>query len=382
MLYVKFSKALPPLLFILTVGLLLRPVSPVAGLANCVPPPSGLVSWWPGDGNTEDIIDSNHGALGGGATFANGEVDQAFSLDGIDSHIRIPDEGQGSDLDGFSQLTIDAWIKPSSTSESPIAIVSKYDSTQATGVSYHFDLMSGKLRLAVFQSVSPISWIGLESSDAIGIDTWSHVAGVWRGGAEFELYVNGEQVSGTPIGDGPPPAAMANNDVPVNIGRYESFSGSFVGPTGYFSGLIDEVQIFNRDLSASEIQAIFEAGSEGQCKVAITTIEMDIRPGNAQNIINLRSRMQIAIAILTTDTFDAATVDTNTVRFGATGTEVAPVRLVLDDVDGDGDSDMLLFFRIEGAGIECGDTSASLSGMAFNGQAIEGTDSITIVGCH
>ena len=48
-------------------------------LAESIAPPDGLVSWWPADG---DAIDGNHGALVGGATYAPGLVDRAFSLDG------------------------------------------------------------------------------------------------------------------------------------------------------------------------------------------------------------------------------------------------------------------------------------------------------------
>ena len=41
---------------------------------TCVQPPDSLVSWWPGDGNVNDIVGSNHGTLQGGATFATGKV--------------------------------------------------------------------------------------------------------------------------------------------------------------------------------------------------------------------------------------------------------------------------------------------------------------------
>ncbi len=50
----------------------------------------------------------------------------------------------------------------------------------------------------------------------------------------------------------------------------------------------------------------------------------------------------IPVAILTTGTFDASTVNPATVRFGATGTEAAAVHSALEDVDGDGDLDMIL----------------------------------------
>jgi hypothetical protein len=258
-------------------------------------------------------------------------------------------------------------------------IVGKYDSTQATGVSYYLGLKNGKLRMGVFESVTPASWAGIESESEIEAGVWSHVAGIWKGGAEFELYVNGAQITGTPLAEGPTPSAMANNSVPVNIGRAESFSGSFVGPAAYFSGLIDEVEIFDRALSASEIEAIFNAGSAGKCK--ITQVEIDIRPGSIPNKVNPNNPGAISVAVLTTEAFDASAVDAATVRFGRTGTEAVPVRSALRDVDADGDVDLLLRFQIPDTGIVCGDTSASLSGTTFGGQMIEGTDAVMTPSC-
>src|SRR5437016_1327803 len=52
-----------------------------AGPTSCVAPPSGLVGWWPGEGNAKDIIGTNNGVLVNGTTFAAGVVGQAFSFD-------------------------------------------------------------------------------------------------------------------------------------------------------------------------------------------------------------------------------------------------------------------------------------------------------------
>ena len=88
------------------------------------------------------------------------------------------------------------------------------------------------------------------------------------------------------------------------------------------------------------------------------------------------------VAILSTETFDATTVDPTTVRFGATGTEAAPRHLARNDVNGDGRPDLILRFRLGDTGIECGDTEAFLTGETFDGQAIEGSDAIKTVGCR
>jgi hypothetical protein len=54
---------------------------------------------------------------------------------------------------------------------------------------------------------------------------------------------------------------------------------------------------------------------------------------------------------LTTDSFDATTVDSSTVLFGATGNEAAPVHSALEDVDGNGGTDMILHFNTQDTGI-------------------------------
>jgi hypothetical protein len=109
---------------------------------------------------------------------------------------------------------------------------------------------------------------------------------------------------------------------------------------------------------------------------------IDIKPGSSPNSINPRSNGNISVAVLTTNSFDAGSVDVNTVRFGRTGQEAAPLRSSLEDVDGDGDSDLVLHFDTQQTGILCGDSSARLTGRTFDGEPIEGSDSISTVGCQ
>jgi hypothetical protein len=115
--------------------------------------------------------------------------------------------------------------------------------------------------------------------------------------------------------------------------------------------------------------------------MSLEPIEIDIKPGSDPAPINPKSQGVIPVAILTTDTFDATTVNASTVRFGKTGTEAAIVRSALEDVDGDGDTDLLLDFNTQDTGIQCGDTSASLTGETADGQSIQGSDAIVTTGC-
>lgn len=115
---------------------------------------------------------------------------------------------------------------------------------------------------------------------------------------------------------------------------------------------------------------------------AVIPVAIDIKPGSLPNSINPSSEGVIPVAILTTDSFDATTVDPATVLFGPGGTEAAPLHAALADVDGDGDTDMILHFDTQSTGIECGDTSGSLTGQTFDGEMIEGSDSISTVPCE
>jgi len=115
---------------------------------------------------------------------------------------------------------------------------------------------------------------------------------------------------------------------------------------------------------------------------AVLTVVIDIQPGVDPPRINPRSSGKIRLAILTTLTFDATAVNAATVRFGRTGTEAAAGQVVLEDVNGDGFTDMLLSFNIQATGIQCGDTTAVLAGMTVDGQAIQGAETMQTSGCR
>ena len=115
--------------------------------------------------------------------------------------------------------------------------------------------------------------------------------------------------------------------------------------------------------------------------LAPAEVSIDIKPGSIPNKINPGSLGVIPVAILTTGTFDATTVDPNTVRFGATGTETASIHFALEDVDADDDTDLILHFKTRSTRLLCGDTSASLIGNTYSGQIIAGSDSIRTTGC-
>jgi hypothetical protein len=113
-----------------------------------------------------------------------------------------------------------------------------------------------------------------------------------------------------------------------------------------------------------------------------TLITTDIKPGSDPNSINPGAGGFLGVAILTTSIadgdpldFDATQVEPTSVRFGPGFTSLAWAAKA-NDADHDGDADLIPHFKITDTGIACGDTVATLTGRKFNGDAIEGRDSL------
>lgn len=212
---------------------------------SCTPPPDGLISWWPGDGNANDIIGSNNGALVGGATFTAGEVGQAFSFDGIDDIVLAPATGFPT---GAAPRTVAFWSKISPSDDTTTGFAY---STDASGKGFyvfpsHWE-NGGKLTFSGHGTAYDVFAL-TDLRDGL----YHHVA-VTYDGAIVTVYADGV------------PVASGSFDLDTGIS-----AGTSIGGRGYpeqsLTGEVDEVAIWNRALSASEIQAMFSAGSAGMCK--------------------------------------------------------------------------------------------------------------------
>ena len=104
-------------------------------------------------------------------------------------------------------------------------------------------------------------------------------------------------------------------------------------------------------------------------------VTIDIKPGLHPNPINLSSKGVIPVAVLTTDDFDASILDPVSVVFAG----ASPLRWALEDVDWDGDMDLLFHFKTQELQLDAYSTEAWLTGATFDGMAVEGADSVNIV---
>ena len=223
---------------------------------SCTPAPSGLVGWWPGEGNANDIVGMNNGLLEN-VTFTSGVVGQAFACDpnnfpyGTYTGIQIPDQ-QAYVL--TNSLSIEGWIRPRGDG---YCIFWRGDNRP--GLDPYVLSMQGNnnLRFYIEDESGNSAFVGTN----INYNQWYHVAATWDGESGImKLYINGQLASQTvtavrPFGD------LIPEDSPgVGIGNLNDGQNNFP-----FTGDIDEISLYNRALSAAEIQAIYNAGSAGKC---------------------------------------------------------------------------------------------------------------------
>jgi hypothetical protein len=254
-----------------------------AGAVECTPPPAGMVGWWAADNNALDIRSGSNGLPQNGATFAPGKVGQAFSFDGVDDFVQVEDSPA---ISVTGSLTIDAWVNFTSfpTDNNFSAIVSKWATSENAKHSYFLGINSeGNLRLAV-GSAEGSGTVTTSGFNNIPLNVFTHITAVFESSSQISrLYINGvEKASGSiPI------SSIADNDEPLLIGATDF--EQFVSTRQFMNGMIDEVEIFNRTLSQSEIQALVNAGTAGKCKASTQYVYVtntnDSGPGSLRQAI-------------------------------------------------------------------------------------------------
>lgn len=224
---------------------------------TCSPAPVGLVSWLAGDGNANDIRGFNNGIAEGSLAFASAKVSQGFNFDGNAADIRIP-ASTSLDVGVGGGITIDMWIKPTTVTNNPLA-------EWGSGVTgAHFWLGGSEVPGNLYINLTDTggNFHVLQSAGGvIAPNEWQHVSMTYdKTTGIATLYRNGSIVAG-----------------PTNLGSFtprtnsDLYLGYRVSPTYRFGGLMDEVEIFDRALTAEEITRIVNAGSSGVCKPTATT---------------------------------------------------------------------------------------------------------------
>ncbi|MFC1848624.1 LamG-like jellyroll fold domain-containing protein [candidate division CSSED10-310 bacterium] len=205
---------------------------------------SGLVAYYPFNSNANDESGSGNDGTANGAVLTDdrfGSVDSAYFFDGSDDYISVPNS---SSLELLNDMTITAWINTSSTSSAFQIIARKGAPAAGTGsTSYAFYIRSNNELAFYFTGGTVHETANLD----LIADVWYHVAVSFNNASNLvRLFVNGQRVYNVSEANSP-----VEYDYPFGIGRTND-------PGQFFGGVIDEVRIYNRALSETEVKKLYD----------------------------------------------------------------------------------------------------------------------------
>jgi hypothetical protein len=311
----------------------------------------GLIAHYKFDGTAEDSsVSENDGTISGGVSFTQGILNQAACFNGIDGYVEAPYHPSLS----LIEWSISAWVYPKDMPIDSI-LVGREDDSQGK---YNYALVLG-----------PDSFIGQYETASSEFDHYVTATGVTSGEwyqvvvvrtvlGSHRIYLNGILMNENTWNDTP-----VQNLEKLIIARYVD---SYPNLDRFFNGCLDDVRIYNRGLSDTEIQTLYNP---------TISVSIDIKPGSNPNSINLKSNGVVPVAILSTIDFAATVVDPDTVFFA----DASPVKWTMEDINQDGDMDLLLHFRTQDLNLTQDSTEATLTGETKEGTHITGTDTVNIV---
>ena len=221
-----------------------------------VPNNAGLVGYWSfeeGAGNQAGDMSGrgNNGTVSGSPTWVDGKRGKALSLNGNNQYVNV---GSSSPLQITGDLSISAWINMNSVnpggeddeifsrSNDPLVLAA----WQLKGTQ---DCTNEKLGFLISGNGS--NYGQRCGSTILATSTWYHVAGVYNSAAlTIDVYVNGFLDNGTLLGT--VPASIYNTSLPATIGIRANLVDDF-------DGRIDEVRVYNRALSATEVASLYQS---------------------------------------------------------------------------------------------------------------------------
>ena len=209
-------------------------------------PRDGLVGWWRGHGNAQDSAGNHDGELPYGMNYAPGPYGLAFDFDGTSrNRVSVPDS---PDFQLTNEITIEGWIYPRSSS----GYVFFYGDDRAGLDPYKIDLPDGNVRFQITDAANQT--VGIEAP--IQFNHWQHIAATFGPTGWMQLFVNGELVASTNTTLVPLDHLDPGWHPGIGIGNTQGTQ--YQDP---FNGMVSDIALYSRALSASEIRSIYDDAS-------------------------------------------------------------------------------------------------------------------------
>ncbi len=230
--------------------------------------PSSLVALWPGNNNATDYGPNGYnGTLENGVTYGLGEVGDAFSLSGNNQYVLI---GQPvpTNLQIQGAITMSAWVYMTAlpASGSFATIMGSEDGSGYQGIGLYIDNSSNGTDVPPggidFDIGTGSGYYSVYTTTQVPLNQWVLVTVTAAANNPSLVYFNGvQQPTITPSGETP---WTSSTTVPYTSTWFAI--GQSVANNWPFTGLLNDVAVFNAALTPSQVQAIYTAGSGGVCQ--------------------------------------------------------------------------------------------------------------------
>jgi hypothetical protein len=220
---------------------------------------SSMVSYWKLNNNADDETANNNDGSVNGATPTTtcklGTGNCAYDFDGVDDYVTIPAD---SSLDLATQ-SIEMWVKPAinySDGDCEISLIGRFNSTYAEGwKALYLGFLGDEESACEFGLITATDdtdyWLLVNNS--LNAGNWYHVVGTFDNSAnEMKLYVNGALEGSAEY------HAPNNGDIDYAVGALQA--NDTVGD--FFNGTIDNVIIYNKALTATEVNESYARGAK------------------------------------------------------------------------------------------------------------------------
>lgn len=216
---------------------------------------NGLVAHYQFNGNANDATTNlNHGAVTG-ASLTNdrfGSNNQAYYFDGLSDYIKI---NNSSSLDLKESFSISTWISPDNFLLPGVIVWNGDPAFAKDPFILYFTDRPGYASLGVRKDAGTGTSISesFAPANVIFSGIWAHVVGVCNSSSkEMKLYVNGELLKTNSFAD------LSLNYSTSGFWTMLGAAESTAGIDNFYKGKMDDVRIYNRELSASEVKEIFK----------------------------------------------------------------------------------------------------------------------------
>ena len=194
-------------------------------------PSNGLVGWWPFNGNANDESGNGNNGTVNGATLTSdrfGNANKAYSFDGVNDYV-------STYRSGYTSFSISLWYKLPLSNATVYPLVDGFDSY------YDIYFTQGTLYYATFTG---INYANIDCNVTPSIGQWRHLVIVYSGN-NVSIYSNSSLVGTHNV----QPLSGTTGD--------HNFGASLTGTDQYLNGILDDIGIWDRALTACEIQNLY-----------------------------------------------------------------------------------------------------------------------------